>query len=201
MNQKQKTIYQIFEQQSISLLNEPSLCIPPQKIMHLHADSKTKEFERNQIIKQHNIFKNQLHHNYTTIYLDKVSELLFQNEEKYYIKRNQLKLPFLKHNCCCSNNIKQTFPCSVNKVAFHSTKRNKQMYYEKEIVKTISYSSLKERNRKLIDIVHLSNKMNNIYVNNFKNRLIRRIDGIKEVNLVKVIDTPRIIYKGKKRKI
>lgn len=62
----------------------------PLKIMPLFLDNEDVKIERNQIIRSHNIFQNEINNNYTEFYLNTLYGMLFKNEKKYYVKRNQM---------------------------------------------------------------------------------------------------------------
>ena len=64
----------------------------PLKIMPLFIDNEELKIERNQIIRSHDIFKNEINNNYTEPYLNTLYGLLFKNEKKYYVKRNQMHI-------------------------------------------------------------------------------------------------------------
>ena len=194
MNQKQRTVNQVFEEQGIAL-TEPALRIPSKMIVQDYNESKDDEYERNQIIKKHRVFTNEIKHNYTTVYLDTVSDLLFKNENKYHIKRNRLnvstrhygELPQIKN--VKNSKVKGRNDSSLLSLMSASSKKRSNLtlshnnspvvYYEKEKYQTMTLTSSREREKRLVEMVHLSNKMNKIYLRNFKNLLNRRIDNTK----------------------
>ena len=218
MNPKQKSVNQVLEAQGLTL-TEPSMRIPSKKIIQdYNHQSKDDEYERNQIIKKHRVFTNEIKHNYTTIYLDTVSDLLFKNENKYFLKRNKLNvsthhsqqqqqqtaLPKIKTVKGRNDTLDSSFLSLVS-----SKKRSNltlgagsPVYYEKEKYQTMTLPSSREREKRLVEMVHLSNKMNKIYLRNFKNLLNRRIDNTKGAGVVysaltSNAKTPRIILKDK----
>lgn len=70
----------------------------PLKIMPLFIDNEELKIERNQIIRSHDIFQNEINNNYTEPYLNTLYGLLFKNEKKYYVKRNQMHIEdYLTH--------------------------------------------------------------------------------------------------------
>lgn len=193
MNQKQRTVNQVFEEQGVAL-TEPALRIPSKMIVQDYNESKDDEYERNQIIKKHRVFTNEIKHNYTTIYLDTVSDLLFKNENKYHVKRNRLNVSTRHHQQCDAvlpqiKNVKGRNDSSLLSLMSASSKKRSNLtlsnnnspvvYYEKEKYQTMTLTSSREREKRLVEMVHLSNKMNKIYLRNFKNLLNRRIDNTK----------------------
>ena len=193
MNQKQRTVNQVFEEQGVAL-TEPALRIPSKMIVQDYNESKDDEYERNQIIKKHRVFTNEIKHNYTTIYLDTVSDLLFKNENKYHVKRNRLNVSTRRHQQCDAvlpqiKNVKGRNDSSLLSLMSASSKKRSNLtlsnnnspvvYYEKEKYQTMTLTSSREREKRLVEMVHLSNKMNKIYLRNFKNLLNRRIDNTK----------------------
>lgn len=193
MNQKQRTVNQVFEEQGVAL-TEPALRIPSKMIVQDYNESKDDEYERNQIIKKHRVFTNEIKHNYTTIYLDTVSDLLFKNENKYHVKRNRLNVSTRRHQQCDAvlpqiKNVKGRNDSSLLSLMSASSKKRSNLtlsnnnspvvYYEKEKCQTMTLTSSREREKRLVEMVHLSNKMNKIYLRNFKNLLNRRIDNTK----------------------
>lgn len=217
MNQKQRTVNQVFEEQGVPL-TEPSIRIPSKMIIQDYNESKDNEYERNQIIKKHRVFTNEIKHNYTTIYLDTVSDLLFKNENKYFLKRNRLNvsthqqsaLPKIKtakgRNDARLDSSLLSLMSSSRKQSNLTLTNNSPVYYEKEKCHAMTLPSSREREKRLVEMVHLSNKMNKMYLRNFKNLLNRRIDNTKGACVVYSSltsnnshsnKTPRIILKDK----
>ena len=83
MNHKGEKIGKVLKNNGLIF---PSSSNRTKKIIPLFIEDENVKFERNQIIKSHSIFQNEINNNYTNYYLDNVSDLLFQNDKLYYKK-------------------------------------------------------------------------------------------------------------------
>lgn len=193
MNQKGEKIGKVLKNNGLIF---PSSSNRPKKIIPLFIEDENVKFERNQIIKSHSIFQNEINNNYTNYYLDNVSDLLFQNDKLYYKKRNRLTiknptLPELYYQNQKPAHIKKSitvdsFPQTPTQRSLslsHVYQNKQEPYYSRYYLTENLLHHTKDGNR-LAEIVHLSNKMNKVYCKNFKKLLIRRINGVKDVNIV-----------------
>lgn len=193
MNQKREKIGNVLKNNGLVF---PSSSNRPKKIIPPFLEDENVKFERNQIIKSHSVFQNEINNNYTNHYLDNVSDLLFQNDKLYYKKRNKLtiktpNLPELYYQSQSPTHIKNSLtedsftqtPTQRSFSLSHVHQNKQEPYYSKYYLTENLLNHTKVGNR-LAEIIHLSNKMNKVYCKNFKKLLIRRIDGVKDVNIV-----------------
>ena len=187
LDQKEKKIGSILKNNGITFTSPSNR---PKKIIPLFIDPESVQFERNQIIKNHNIFTNEINSNYTNIYLDNVSDLLFNNEKLYYKKRNKLtidnptlpeirtptKIPQRKDSSYfLSSSSQRSNSVNCNSLG------NRGPYYSKDFVFDDILKNKNRNSNRIVEMEHLSNKMNKVYCKNFKKLLIRRIDGVKDI--------------------
>lgn len=64
----------------------------PNKIIPLFIDDENRKIERGLVLKSYDVFTNEINSNYTNQYMKTLFGLLFNNEHRYYIKRNKLKV-------------------------------------------------------------------------------------------------------------
>ena len=70
----------------------------PFKIYPLFVDETNRVIDRDLIIHSHNTFNNEVNNNYTKGYMNTLYNLLFRNDKKYYLEREQLILSPKKRN-------------------------------------------------------------------------------------------------------
>ena len=70
----------------------------PFKIYPLFVDETNRVIDRDLIIHSHNTFNNEVNNNYTKGYMNTLYNLLFRNDKKYYLEREQLILSPKKIN-------------------------------------------------------------------------------------------------------
>ena len=189
-----------------SKISFPSITVSSKakKIVPLYIESDSKKFERNQINKHFVVFRNERNKNYSNTYMDEVTDLLFKNEGSYWTKRNLLmtpKNPLRNSSKFRKPNFSQDEPTisvtirspltpkekgkKIRKITSPKSS-NKGVYFTKQYLKMNSnqefLSPSKRKNDETIrfcNMVHLSDKAEKIYSRNFKNSLIRRVDGVK----------------------
>lgn len=184
----------------------------PLKIMPLFLDSEDVKIERKQIIRSHDIFQNEVRNNYTDVYMNTLYGLLFQNEKKYYVKRNQMTIeenkdsfvpPAVKsssksnpivYNKTNLKEIKNKVRTrkSEQKFSFNTERMKKNLFRDNIICKKIDITAIKKQNKnfdylstetnKFVDIVHSSNKMAQTYRNNMRDQVMRRFTHLSAMS-------------------
>ena len=184
IDQKEKKIGSILKKNGIAFTGSSNR---QKKIIPLFLTPEPVKFERSQIIKNHNIFTNEINSNYTNVYLDNVSDLLFNNEKKYYKKRNKLTIynptlpeirtPIKRPQLRDSSSFLSSTSLRSNSVNCG----NQGPYFSKDVVFDDVLTNKNRSSNRIVEMEHLSNKMSKVYCKNFKKLLIRRIDGVKEI--------------------
>ena len=122
----------------------------PFKIYPLFVDETNRVIDRDLIIHSHNTFNNEVNNNYTKGYMNTLYNLLFKNDKKYYLEREQLILSPKKRNKKIkkeSNNLSDNIIPSLNL----NTQRKKTHSLDKKILLKIYNEKLKSRNKKQFD--------------------------------------------------
>ena len=122
----------------------------PFKIYPLFVDETNRVIDRDLIIHSHNTFNNEVNNNYTKGYMNTLYNLLFRNDKKYYLEREQLILSPKKINKKIkkdSKNLSDNIIPSLNL----NTQRKKTHSLDKKILLKIYNEKLKSRNKKQFD--------------------------------------------------
>ena len=117
----------------------------PFKIYPLFVDETNRVIDRDLIIHSHNTFNNEVNNNYTKGYMNTLYNLLFRNNKKYYLEREQLILSPKKRNKKIkkeSNNLSDNIIPSLNL----NTQRKKTHSLDNKILLQIYKKKLKSRN-------------------------------------------------------
>ena len=179
ISQRKDRVSALLEKHGYSHPSSRPISLVPHKEKPTYIEEERIKFERNQIIKKHIVLKNKQNKAYTNFYLNSVSDLLFNTPKEYSRKRNELSiktskdffLPQMEDKCTKSN---------FNTLN-SSQEPAKILYYPTDVIKPAKKGSKCDR---LVDIMHTSNKVSNVYCKNFKKLLLRRIDNVKKINVI-----------------
>ena len=123
----------------------------PFKIYPLFVDETNRVIDRDLIIHSHNTFNNEVNNNYTKGYMNTLYNLLFRNNKKYYLEREQLTLsPNKKINKKIKKNSKNLSDNIIPSLNLN-TQRKKTHSLDKKILLKIYNEKLKSRNKKQFD--------------------------------------------------
>ena len=123
----------------------------PFKIYPLFVDETNRVIDRDLIIHSHNTFNNEVNTNYTKGYMNTLYNLLFRNNKKYYLEREQLTLsPNKKINKKIKKNSKNLSDNIIPSLNLN-TQRKKTHSLDKKILLKIYNEKLKSRNKKQFD--------------------------------------------------
>ena len=117
----------------------------PFKIYPLFVDETNRVIDRDLIIHSHKTFNNEVNNNYTKGYMNTLYNLLFKNDKKYYLEREQLILSPKKRNKKIkkeSNNLSDNIIPSLNL----NTQRKKTHSLDNKKLLKIYIQKLKSRN-------------------------------------------------------
>ena len=117
----------------------------PFKVYPLFVDETNRIIDRDLIIHSHNTFNNEVNNNYTKGYMNTLYNLLFRNDKKYYLEREQLILSPKKINKKIkkdSKNLSDNIIPSLNL----NTQRKKTHSLDNKILLQIYKKKLKSRN-------------------------------------------------------
>lgn len=182
----------------------------PLKIMPLFLDNEDVKIERKQIIRSHDIFQNEVHNNYTDVYMNTLYGLLFQNEKKYYVKRNQMTIEENTDNCItpAAKSSSKSNPIAHNKTnlkeiknkvrtrkseqkfSFNTERLKNNLFRDNIIYKKIDLTAIKKKHfdylstetNKFVDIIHSSNKIAQTYRNNMRDQVMRRFTHLSALS-------------------
>ena len=123
----------------------------PFKIYPLFVDETNRVIDRDLIIHSHNTFNNEVNNNYTKGYMNTLYNLLFKNDKKYYLEREQLTLsPNKKINKKIKKNSKNLSDNIIPSLNLNN-QRKKTHSLDKKILLKIYNEKLKSRNKKQFD--------------------------------------------------
>ena len=123
----------------------------PFKIYPLFVDETNRVIDRDLIIHSHNTFNNEVNNNYTKGYMNTLYNLLFRNNKKYYLEREQLTLsPNKKINKKIKKNSKNLSDNIIPSLNLNN-QRKKTHSLDKKILLKIYNEKLKSRNKKQFD--------------------------------------------------
>ena len=117
----------------------------PFKVYPLFVDETNRVIDRDLIIHSHKTFNNEVNNNYTKGYMNTLYNLLFRNDKKYYLEREQLILSPKKRNKKIkkeSNDLSDNIIPSLNL----NTQRKKTHSLDNKILLQIYKKKLKSRN-------------------------------------------------------
>jgi hypothetical protein len=134
-----------------SQLSLKAILKKPFKIYPLFVDETNRVIDRDLIIHSHNTFNNEVNNNYTKGYMNTLYNLLFRNNKKYYLEREQLTLsPNKKINKKIKKNSKNLSDNIIPSLNLN-TQRKKTHSLDKKILLKIYNEKLKSRNKKQFD--------------------------------------------------
>ena len=167
----------------------------PFKIYPLFVDETNRVIDRDLIIHSHNTFNNEVNNNYTKGYMNTLYNLLFRNNKKYYLEREQLTLsPNKKINKKIKKNSKNLSDNIIPSLNLNN-QRKKTHSLDKKILLKIYNEKLKSRNKKQFDSYEKEIKL----LKNDNSRIIKtlcftdRNEKYYQANLKLNIDK-RILY-------
>ena len=179
ISQRKDRVSALLEKHGYSHPSSRPISLIPHKEKPTYIEEERIKFERNQIIKKHIVLKNKQNKAYTNCYLNSVSDLLFTTPKEYSRKRNELSIKTSKDFFLPQmedKHIKSNFNTLSS-----SEEPTKILYYPTDVMKPTKKGNKCDR---LVDIMHTSNKVSNVYCKNFKKLLLRRIDNVKKINVI-----------------
>lgn len=179
ISQRKDRVSALLEKHGYSHPTSRPISLVPHKETPTYIEEERIKFERNQIIKKHIVLKNKQNKAYTNYYLNSVSDLLFNTPKEYSRKRNELSIKTSKDFFLPQMEDKYT-RSNFNTLS-SSEEPTKILYYPTDIIKPAKKGNKCDR---LVDIMHTSNKVSNVYCKNFKKLLLRRIDNVKKINVI-----------------
>lgn len=165
----------------------------PIRFIPMIVEDENKVYQRNQILRSYQTFKQEKNNNYTKKYMSTIYGLLFKNERRYHLKRNKLNINLPEST---DEDIAIKLPLTQPNKSKDEIKMNIPLYQKHEPNKSNNIiQKLCDRNY-FASIKNKSNFNQRSFIRNDKGRKFRNM-AVEKSRLLEIIYTTDEFFKQK----